>query len=84
MPDPNDPITAANVGYVPDTYTSYLVEDGLRGKRLGVIRDPLAKETNPQAEDYSRIRGIIQYPVDKAVNRLMIMRDQPRVGFLRA
>jgi Asp-tRNA(Asn)/Glu-tRNA(Gln) amidotransferase A subunit family amidase len=57
--DPNDPITAANVGHVPATYTSFLVEDGLRGKRLGMIRDPLARETNPRAEDYGRIRGII-------------------------
>lgn len=57
--DLNDPITAASVGHVPDTYTSFLTADGLRGKRLGVIREPLAKETNPQADDYRRIRGTI-------------------------
>jgi amidase len=57
--DPNDPITAANVGHVPETYTSFLSADGLRGKRLGVIREPMANDTKPEADDYRRIRAIM-------------------------
>ncbi len=64
--DPNDPLTAACVGHVPKTYTSFLVPDGLRGLRLGVIRDPMNKEANPQAGDFKQVRGAI----DRALNDL--------------
>lgn len=37
--DPEDPITAAGVGHVPPTYTAFLDRDGLRGARLGVLRE---------------------------------------------
>lgn len=64
--DPNDPVTAANVGHVPATYTSGLLADGLRGKRLGVIREPMANDTKPDAEDYKRVREVI----DRALQEL--------------
>jgi amidase len=57
--DPNDPITATSVGHVPATYTSFLAADGLRGKRLGIIREPMANDTDPGAEDYRRIHEVI-------------------------
>jgi amidase len=57
--DPNDPVTAASVGQVPATYTRYLVPDGLRGMRLGVIREPLADDTNPEAEDYAQVWAVL-------------------------
>src|SRR5438309_4612578 len=67
--DPRDPITAATVGHVPETYTSFLTADGLRGKRLGIIRDPLANDTNPEAEDYKRVRPVIEAAIrDLAAN----------------
>ena len=37
--DPEDPITAAGVGRVPPTYGSFLDSDGLRGARIGVLRE---------------------------------------------
>ncbi len=36
-PDPNDPATLASRGHVPD-YAAYLQRDGLRGARIGVLR----------------------------------------------
>jgi Asp-tRNA(Asn)/Glu-tRNA(Gln) amidotransferase A subunit family amidase len=57
--DPNDPVTAASVGHVPETYTSFLVADGFRGMRLGVIREPLATDTDTNAEDFRQIRAAI-------------------------
>ena len=36
--DPADPITAASVGGIPDTYTAFLNKGGLRGARIGVVR----------------------------------------------
>lgn len=57
--DPNDPVTAASFGHLPTTFTSFLDADGLRGIRLGVIREPLAPDTDPAAEDYARVRSAI-------------------------
>jgi Asp-tRNA(Asn)/Glu-tRNA(Gln) amidotransferase A subunit family amidase len=57
--DPNDPVTAASVGHVPATYTSFLVADGLRGARLGVIREPMADNTNVQAADFGEVRAAL-------------------------
>jgi amidase len=37
-PDPSDTVTARSVGHVPASYASFLVRDGLKGARLGVLR----------------------------------------------
>jgi amidase len=58
--DRNDPVTAASVGHVPPTYTSFLARDGLRGMRLGVIREPMAPDTNPAADDYAQVWTVIE------------------------
>ncbi|RJK94954.1 amidase [Vallicoccus soli] len=39
--DPKDPVTAASVGLVPETYTASLDEDALEGKRIGLVTDLL-------------------------------------------
>jgi Asp-tRNA(Asn)/Glu-tRNA(Gln) amidotransferase A subunit family amidase len=36
--DPADPVTAASQGKRPDSYTKFLDKDGVRGTRLGVVR----------------------------------------------
>lgn len=36
--DPADPVTERSNGKIPDNYTQFLDEDGLRGARLGVFR----------------------------------------------
>ena len=42
--DPEDPETAWSVGHRPPTYTEYLREDGLKGKRIGVLRSLFGRE----------------------------------------
>ena len=36
--DPNDPVTARSAGHIPSSCTSFLRSDGLKGKRIGVLR----------------------------------------------
>jgi amidase len=57
--DPNDSITAYSVGQVPPTYTAILTTDGLRGARLGVIREPMDPKTDPTSDDYRKVRAVI-------------------------
>jgi amidase len=64
--DRNDPATALSVGRIPETYTSSLLVDGLRGARIGVIREPMNANTNSKADGYELVRAV----VDRAIARL--------------
>ena len=61
--DPNDPVTAYAAGRTPDSYVDGLDPDGLRGARIGVIREPMDAETDPESDDYRQVRRL----VDRAV-----------------
>ena len=61
--DPNDPITAYNVGQIPPTYTASLASDGLKGARLGIIREPQDPAADPTSDDYKKVKAVI----DKAI-----------------
>ncbi|HUG40052.1 MAG TPA: amidase family protein [Longimicrobiales bacterium] len=43
-PDAGDPVTLESRGRVPETYTAFLDPDGLRGARIGVLRQISAEE----------------------------------------
>ena len=70
--DPADPITAASEGEVPDNYSQFLVEDGLKGARLGAFRQLFPEDdTDPEVlrlmdqalEDMKAAGAIIIDPV---------------------
>ena len=64
--DPNDPVTADSVGHIPPTYTAFLNKDGLRGARLGVIREPMDAKADPASDDFKKVRAVI----DRAIGDL--------------
>lgn len=64
--DPNDPVTAYAVGHIPASYTSALAPDGLKGVRIGVIRQAMDAKTDTQSEDYRKVKTV----VDKAIHDL--------------
>lgn len=43
--DPDDPVTAAARGRKPENYSASLVPDGLRGARIGVLRQAFERDT---------------------------------------
>jgi Asp-tRNA(Asn)/Glu-tRNA(Gln) amidotransferase A subunit family amidase len=57
--DANDPITAEAIGRVPTTYTQSLDAAGLRGARVGVIREPLDPKADPTSAEFLRARAVI-------------------------
>src|SRR5947199_393910 len=61
--DPNDPGTAYAGGQVPSTYTAFLNRDGLRGARLGIIREPIDPKTDTASDDYKKVKAVL----DKAI-----------------
>ncbi len=64
--DPRDAVTAYAVGQVPDSYTSFLRRDGLKGARIGVIREPMDPKADPASDDYKQVRAVI----DRAIGDL--------------
>ncbi len=61
--DPNDPVTAYAATQVPPTYTAFLNKDGLRGARLGVIREPIDPKADTNSDDYKKVKAVM----DKAI-----------------
>ena len=64
--DPEDPVTALGVGHVPKTYTASLDRNGLKGARIGILREPMGYTTEPDSEDFKTVTAVF----DKAVAEL--------------
>jgi Asp-tRNA(Asn)/Glu-tRNA(Gln) amidotransferase A subunit family amidase len=64
--DPEDPITALGVGKVPATYTNFLDENGLKGARIGVLRESIGRGSEPGTEDFLRVGAVF----DRALGEL--------------
>lgn len=56
--DERDPITARAIGNIPESYTAMLGTD-LEGLRFGIIRTPMANNTDTTAPDYLEIRDMV-------------------------
>jgi Asp-tRNA(Asn)/Glu-tRNA(Gln) amidotransferase A subunit family amidase len=64
--DPEDPVTARGVGHIPRTFTEFLRKDGLKGTRLGILREPIGYESEPDSEDFKKVTEVF----DRAVTEL--------------
>jgi len=62
--DPDDPITAFGPQHTPKTYTAFLDKNGLKGARIGVIREPLGGNSKPDSEDFKKIDALFQKSID--------------------
>lgn len=61
--DPEDPITALGVGKVPATYTAFLDPRGLRGARIGIIRESMGRFSEPGTEDFEKVARVFDTAV---------------------
>lgn len=64
--DPDDPITARGVGQAPQSYTAFLDRNGLKGARIGILRESMGYDAEPGSEDFKKIGEVF----DKAVAEL--------------
>jgi Asp-tRNA(Asn)/Glu-tRNA(Gln) amidotransferase A subunit family amidase len=46
--DPEDPVTALGVGKVEGSYTRYLDQGGLNGARIGILRESIGNQSEPE------------------------------------
>ena len=61
--DPDDPVTARGVGRVPDTFIKFLDANGLKGARIGILRESMGYDAEPGSTDFNKITEVF----DKAV-----------------
>ncbi|HEX9788433.1 MAG TPA: amidase family protein, partial [Candidatus Binatia bacterium] len=61
--DPDDPVTARGAGHIRENFTASLDQDGLKNKRIGILRQSMGYDAEPGSEDFDKITEIF----DKAV-----------------
>ena len=61
--DPEDPVTAATAGRLPSTFTSFLQRDGLKGARLGILREPMGLNSEPDSDDFREVTRVFDQSV---------------------
>jgi Asp-tRNA(Asn)/Glu-tRNA(Gln) amidotransferase A subunit family amidase len=63
--DPEDPVTARGVGHAPESFTRFLDRNGLKGARLGILREPMGLGSEPESDDFKKIDEIFERAVSE-------------------
>ncbi|MEA2937102.1 MAG: amidase [Alphaproteobacteria bacterium] len=53
--DPEDPVTALGIGKVDGSYTRFLNRNGLKGARIGILRESIGTNSEPAADDFKKV-----------------------------
>jgi Asp-tRNA(Asn)/Glu-tRNA(Gln) amidotransferase A subunit family amidase len=53
--DPEDPVTALGIGQAPGSYARSLDTNGLKGARIGVLRESIGQQSEPASEDFKKV-----------------------------
>ena len=64
--DSEDPLTASAVGHAPPSFKALLDREGLKGARLGILREPMGIDSEPDSDDFRKVDEVF----DRAVNEL--------------
>lgn len=61
--DSEDPLTARGVGHIPDTFTSFLDKNGLKGARIGVLRESMGYNSDTGSDDFKQVTEVFDSAV---------------------
>ncbi len=64
--DAEDPLTSYGIGKAPSSYTKFLDKNGLKGARIGILRESIGSGSEPDSEDFRKVTTVF----DKAVEEL--------------
>jgi amidase len=72
--DPEDPVTALGVGHIPDSYTKSLDKNGLKGARIGIIRESFGNGSDPKSVDFKKVNAAFEKSVSelKAAGAILV------------
>ncbi len=63
--DPEDPVTALGVGMVDGSYARFLDKDGLKGARIGILRESIGVQSEPGSEDFKKVDAVFEQNVSE-------------------
>ncbi|HWN52435.1 MAG TPA: amidase family protein [Xanthobacteraceae bacterium] len=63
--DPEDPVTALGIGMVDGSYTRFLDKDGLKGARIGILRESIGVQSEPGSEDFKKVDAVFEQNVSE-------------------
>jgi Asp-tRNA(Asn)/Glu-tRNA(Gln) amidotransferase A subunit family amidase len=58
--DPEDPVTALGIGQTPASYTKILDSNGLKRARIGVLRESIGFNSEPDSDDFKKVDIVFQ------------------------
>jgi amidase len=58
--DPEDPVTALGAGMVDGSYTRFLDKNGLKGARIGILRESIGVQSEPGSEDFNKVDAVFE------------------------
>jgi amidase len=58
--DSDDPQTALGVGHIPDSYTKFLDVNGLKGARIGILRESIGVGSEPESDDFKKVDSVFE------------------------
>lgn len=61
--DPEDPSTAHGYGRTPESYHALLTKDGLKGARLGILREVMGYDSEPDSADFKKVDDVFNRAV---------------------
>jgi amidase len=72
--DPDDPVTALGVGKIDGSYTRSLDRNGLKGARIGILREPIGVASEPGSEDFKKVDAVFEKDIAelKAAGAVMV------------
>lgn len=81
--DPEDPQTALGVGHVPESYTRFLDRNGLKGARIGVLRESIGAASEPGSEDFQKVDAVFEKNIAELKSLGAILTDPLVIPGLR-
>ena len=63
--DPEDPVTALGVGMMDGSYTRFLDKDGLKGARIGILRESIGVQSEPESQDFKKVDAVFEQNVSE-------------------
>ena len=63
--DAEDPLTALGVGKAPGSFTAFLDKDGLKGARIGVLRESMGSGSEPESQDFAKVDRVFHRAVQE-------------------
>lgn len=81
--DPDDPLTARGATAIPESFTRFLDKDGLRAKRIGVLRESMGYDAEPGSGDFAKITEVFDRAIIELKNAGAVIVDPVTIPDLK-